>query len=230
MNHRHPDQNYYEVLEISSSAQHHEIVLAYQRAKEAYSPESPALYTMFSKEEAAELRKLIEEAFLVLGNQSKRKEYDLLLGNREKRPQQVNLPDLGPIADSNVTSERRAPVNTTPAFTASSVPSSVPEGFAKTRLSVYEVKPEVEQEVKGQTVFDGPFLRKVRQYKNINLDQLSKETRISRSYLAAVEADDFEALPAAVFVRGFVAQIARVLGLSEAAATQSYMSRFKKES
>ncbi len=230
MNQRLSEQNYYEVLEVSTSAQHHEIVVAYQRAKEAYSSDSPALYTMFSKEEAAELRKLIEEAFLVLGNQSKRKEYDMLLVNRDKRPLEVNLPDLGPIASNNVAAERRAPASSTPAFTSNSTPSSVPEGFAKTRLSVYEVKPELEQEISTQTVIDGPFIRKVRQYKNINLEQLSKETRISRSYMAAVEADDYEALPAAVFVRGFVAQMARILGLNETTATQSYMSRFKKES
>src|SRR6185312_17567797 len=101
---------------------------------------------------------------------------------------------------------------------AASIPANIPDGFAKTRLSVYEVKPDLEKEIAAQTVFDGPFFRKVRQYKGINLDQLSKETRISRSYLAAVEADDYEALPAPVFVQGFVAQLSRILGLSESAA------------
>src|SRR6185312_11288090 len=111
---------------------------------------------------------------------------------------------------------------------AASIPANIPDGFAKTRLSVYEVKPDVEKEIAAQTVFDGPFLRKIRQYKNINLDQLSKETRISRSYLAALEADDYEALPAPVFVRGFIAQISRLLGLAENATIASYMARFKK--
>lgn len=231
-------QNYYEVLEVEHSAQHHEIVQAYQRAKEAYAPDSPALYTMFSKEEAAELRKLVEEAFLVLGNQTKRKEYDMLLVARDKKSAVTTLPDLGPIEEiqKQVIQDRRpnggttshSNMNSTTAFSQNAMPATVPEGFSKTRLSVFEVKPEMEQEISAQTLFDGPFLRKVRQYKNINLEQLSKETRISRSYLAAVEGDDYDALPAAVFVRGFVAQMARVLGLNETAAIQSYMSRFKK--
>jgi curved DNA-binding protein CbpA len=227
MSQRLSEQNYYDILEISSAAAHHEIVLAYQRAKDAYSPDSPALYTMFSKEEAAELRKLVEEAFLVLGNQTKRKEYDMILVAREKRTQVMHLPDLGTIPEATTSPQS---MRHTPAPAPAVLPTNVPDGFAKTRLSVYEVKPDVEKEIAEQTIFDGPFFRKVRQYKNINLDQLSKETRISRSYLAAVEADDFDALPAPVFVRGFVAQMARILGLSEAATMTSYMSRFKKES
>jgi len=228
MTQRLQDQNYYDILEVTATAPQHEIVLAYQRAKEAYSPESPALYTMFSKEEAAELRKLIEEAFAVLGNQTKRREYDMILVAREKRSGVMHLPDLGSIPEPTTPSVGRNPPASS--LTASStLPTNVPEGFAKTRLSVYEVKPEIEKEIAAQTVFDGPFFRKIRQYKNINLDQLSKETRISRSYLAAVEADDFEALPAPVFVRGFVAQMARILGLSETATVASYMSRFKKD-
>jgi curved DNA-binding protein CbpA len=219
MSQRPLDQNYYEVLEVSASAPHHEIVSAYQRAKETYSSDSPALYTMFSKEEAAELRKLIDEAFAVLSNQNKRREYDQILsGKLFPAPERMKLPDLNPAHEAK----------SIPQPTGG--PLIVPEGFARTRLSVYEVKTEVENEMVSQKIIDGPFLRKVRQYKNINLDQLSKETRISRSYLAAVESDDFEALPAAVFVRGFVAQVARVLGLNENTATQSYMSRFKKES
>lgn len=212
------EQNYYQILEVKTDAPHHEIVAAYQRAKEAYAPDSPALYTMFTKEEAEDLLKLIEEAFLVLGNQSKRRDYDQTLFNRSSPPSlAVTLPDFAPVDE----------VKKSPPPPSS--PTTIPEGFVKGRLSVYEVKPDIEKEISNQTAFDGPFLRKVRQYKNINLEQLSKETRIGRSYLAAMEADDFEALPAPVFLRGFVIQVARVLGLNETLVASSYMSRIKKD-
>lgn len=222
MNPRGTDQNYYQILEISPSAPHHEVVAAYQKAKEAYSPNSPALYTMFTKEEAEEIRNMIEEAFRILSNPAKRKEYDSLLVGRsiQPSPSSSDLPDFAPAVETVSVVSNSRPARQT---------GVVPDGFAKSRLSVYEVKAEVDQEIANQKEFDGAFLRKVRQYKNINLDQLSKETRISRSYLTALESDEFTALPAPVFLRGFVIQVARMLGLDENLVANSYMARVKKE-
>jgi curved DNA-binding protein CbpA len=227
-------QTYYEVLEIAQTAGHHEVVAAYQRAKQAYAPDSPALYTMFTKEEAEDLRKLIEEAFLILGNQAKRKEYDQILLARNNPSTTHNLPDFAPISAQPMRSaheplrrNQEAP-NLNPPPPTAVISNTVPQGFAKSRLSVYEVKSEIENEILNQTVYDGPFLRKVRQYKNINLEQLSKETRVSRSYLAAMESDDFDALPAPVFLRGFLVQTARILGLDENKVASSYLARLKK--
>ncbi len=214
------DQNFYDLLEVPRTAAHHEIVEAYQRAKEAYAPDSPALYTMFSKEEAAELRRLVEEAFMVLGNQTKRREYDNILLARENKFEGTATVQSPQASRDKVTQ----PSSAIPAPAGTSGP--LPDGFARSRLSVYEVRPEIENEIAQQKSFDGAFLRKVRQYKGIHIDQLSKETRISRSYLVAIEAEDYEGLPAPVFVRGFLVQIARTLALNENLVANSYMSRF----
>lgn len=166
------EQNYYEILEISTSAAHHEIVAAYHRAKEAYAADSPALYTMFTDDEARELRSLIEEAFLILGNQTKRKEYDQLLSGRNGAMTASDLPDFEPIpqvAPVAKKSERREPLSE----------NTIPDGFAKSRLSVYEINHEVEDEIQKQHEYDGAFIRKIRLYKNINLEQLSKETELA---------------------------------------------------
>ncbi|MBK9040786.1 MAG: DnaJ domain-containing protein [Bdellovibrionales bacterium] len=76
MNHRLADQTYYEILEVASDATQQQIHAAYHRARNTYSPESPALYSMFTREEARDLMSLIEEAFSTLSNQTKRKDYD----------------------------------------------------------------------------------------------------------------------------------------------------------
>lgn len=223
------EQTYYEILEISADSPHHEIVAAYERAKAAYSPDSPALYTMFTPEEAEELRKLIEEAFLILGNQAKRREYDLVLKARMKQPTADELPDFVPQAPTPVKTSEHQMDTVAPATPV--VPGdgkTLPPGFARSRLSVYEVNEAFEKELAQMTDFDGEMLKKIRQYKNINLDQLSKETRISRSYLAALEANDYDALPAAVFTRGFVVQVCRILNLDENIVANSYMAKFKK--
>src|SRR5690242_16165078 len=76
------EANYYEILEVAPSATGREVHMAYMRAKETYSPGSPALYTMFTPDEARQLLKMIDEAFSVLSNQTKRQEYDLSLARR----------------------------------------------------------------------------------------------------------------------------------------------------
>src|SRR3954469_1749320 len=69
-------QTYYELLEIKPDASQEEILKAYNRARATYGNNSPALYSLFNKEEAQELLKLIDEAYTVLSNPFKRKQYD----------------------------------------------------------------------------------------------------------------------------------------------------------
>ncbi|MCB0421023.1 MAG: helix-turn-helix domain-containing protein, partial [Bdellovibrionales bacterium] len=190
--------NYYELLEISPDAPQHEVVEAYRRAKETYSPNSPALYSMFSTEEATELLQLIEEAFLTLNNQVTRHEYDMTLGHAKLTAEaSYGLPDFdAPIVTvdnlKTPTSNTSQPVRPNSATGISEVPS----GFAKNKFGVYEVNDELEAEIESLTHVDGPFLQKIRNYRSINIEQLSQETRISRSYIRAIEANDYEALPA----------------------------------
>ncbi len=222
------EQTYYEILEIEPGAAQNEIHLAYQKAKSTYSPDSPALFTMFSEDEARELLDLIEEAFETLSNQARRKKYDASLAVRHSSKQE--LPDLEVTTDNEDHSSSRTDTKNSPGVRVLNKRDSVPEGFAKTKFSVYEVDKDLEQEIAESNEFDGPFLQKVRLYKQINLEQISNETRISKSYLSALEGDDYEALPAAVFVRGFVVQVARTLGLDEQKTASLYMTKFKANS
>jgi len=232
MSSRFPDQSYYDILEVSALAPHHEIIKAYHKAKATYSPDSPALYSMFSKEEAVELLQLIEEAYLVLGNAAKRREYDEKI-SKNRFEQNKELPDF-PSPSELVTAveiqQMRKSQGTEIAPSTTEKSGAVPDGFKRSRLSVYEVNQEIETEITNCKNFDGAMLRKIRTYKNINLDQMAKETRISRTYIAAVETNDVDALPAPVFVRGFTIQIARILGLDEDLVSSSYMNQLPKKS
>jgi len=59
----------------------------------------------------------------------------------------------------------------------------------------------------------GTQLREARLAKRATLDEAAAATRIRRSYLEALEADDYESLPAQVYVVGFLKNYARYLGL-----------------
>jgi cytoskeleton protein RodZ len=61
----------------------------------------------------------------------------------------------------------------------------------------------------------GETLRRERQRRNIQLDQVSRELKISPRFLEAIEEENFDRLPAGVFAKSFVRQYARMLGLDE---------------
>ncbi|HEX6242437.1 MAG TPA: helix-turn-helix domain-containing protein [Polyangiales bacterium] len=79
-----------------------------------------------------------------------------------------------------------------------------------------------------ETEFDGALLRAVREARGFDLKQISKRTKISLAYLAAVEDDDFGALPALVYVRGFVAEMAKCLALDPVQVSHSYVRRVRR--
>jgi cytoskeletal protein RodZ len=61
----------------------------------------------------------------------------------------------------------------------------------------------------------GAYLREARETLGIDLREAAQRTRIAFNYLKAIEEEDFNKLPGEVFVKGFLKNYARFLGLSE---------------
>ena len=59
----------------------------------------------------------------------------------------------------------------------------------------------------------GQQLRRIRESRDISLEQVSSGTRIRLNYLQALESGNLEALPSAVQARGFVRAYASYLGI-----------------
>lgn len=73
----------------------------------------------------------------------------------------------------------------------------------------------------------GALLRTAREAKRLTIAQLSESTRISARFVEALENEDYAGLPpTAVFVRGYVREIARRLDLDVEKVTVGYMRRF----
>lgn len=199
--------NYYDVLEVTPHSQQHEISVAYEKARSTYSTENPALYSMFSEMEARELLQMIEEAYSVLGNKTLRAIYDEKIGQNKKS------------ADVS--------------FEALSTESKLVSVEATKRIAPvqehkdYPKNSEFEQEYAAWTDWDGEKLKKIREYKHLSIDRMSEITRISSFYLKSVEAMNPQDLPAVVFVRGYVVQMAKTLGLNEKKVADSYIQKFK---
>ncbi len=82
------------------------------------------------------------------------------------------------------------------------------------------------QEVQSEQEWRGPFLRKVREARNVPLEELSDYTKISKSYLIAIEEENYARLPAPVYLRGFITQMAKYLRLPHEKVSQAYVARF----
>ena len=67
----------------------------------------------------------------------------------------------------------------------------------------------------GETELIGARLKKAREGANFSLQDISDRTKISLRFLAAIENDDFSALPGRVYIYGFTRAFARAVGLDE---------------
>lgn len=67
---------------------------------------------------------------------------------------------------------------------------------------------------KAESLSPGAKLSAARESKGMSLEQLAKETLLTSRYLKALEADDYDTLPGATFVRGYLRRYAGVVGLS----------------
>ena len=88
------------------------------------------------------------------------------------------------------------------------------------------VSPETLSGLIEQHGYSGALLAAVRQELRMSIEDLSGNTNISKGYLEAIEADGFDRLPAATFVRGYVRVLASTLGLDEQAVVNGYMKNY----
>jgi flagellar biosynthesis protein FlhG len=90
------------------------------------------------------------------------------------------------------------------------------------------LRAELAREINAETEFTGALLRKVRESLGTDLEDIASRTKISLPYLRAIEAEDFSGLPAFVYARGFVHEVARCLNLDPTQVTRTYLKRFRE--
>jgi cytoskeleton protein RodZ len=75
----------------------------------------------------------------------------------------------------------------------------------------------------------GETLRQARLDKSVSLADAARDTRIRRSYLEALEAEDVASLPPPVYARGFLRTYAEYLGLNAQAMVDLYQPPARRE-
>jgi hypothetical protein len=71
----------------------------------------------------------------------------------------------------------------------------------------------------------GPALRRVREARSLSLHHIASVTKVGVRVLEAIEDDRFELLPPPVYLRSFLQEYARLIGLDGRQAADAYMKR-----
>lgn len=213
-------KNFYEVLNIQHSATFEEIKEAYQKAKLSLSQDNMALYSIMSSSDIEENISQIEEAYNILGNERNRRKYHLENDFSVETIQEKTQTE--PTITQQVSTEEQIQatnIKTKPEKKISNLVAS--NKFALK----YDTDPIFEKEIQETKEFSGETLKKVREYKNVDIARMCEMTRISKTHLKNIEEENISALPARVYTRGFVYQYAKCLKMNPEEVAASYMNR-----
>ncbi len=74
-------------------------------------------------------------------------------------------------------------------------------------------------------IVTGAVLRRIRETRGISLRQIANASKVGMRYLEYIEEDRHAYLPAPVYLRGFLQEYARMVGLDPRRVTESYISQ-----
>jgi transcriptional regulator with XRE-family HTH domain len=75
----------------------------------------------------------------------------------------------------------------------------------------------------------GEYIQEVRKERGVSIDEIVRETNMSKHYLEAIEADNFGVFPGETYAMGFIANYADVLEISRDTAVGMYKRQMKIE-
>ena len=217
------EQNHYEVLEVSQSAEPLEIERAFRMLQATYESDSLALYSLFDEADAIAIQKRIEVAYQVLSDVSARRAYD-------EEVDGWGVEEDDQLSQQAVPGAGDAPVHVTEGDDRPSVAageSSATQAAPSTGAEIAGFQ-DLEGDAEEGEDFDGSWLRRARLRRGIEIDQISNVTKVSPALLRSLEGEVYDELPPPVYVRGFVIAYARAIGLEGTKVATSYIERMEE--
>jgi flagellar biosynthesis protein FlhG len=144
---------------------------------------------------------------------------------KSDKPHRVpSLKFLTPILDDEPTE----PVGPAPALTqtqsAPPVLAAIEEGVSvPTPVAAPAREESDDATIPPEGEINGQVIRRVREACGVTIEELAERTKVSKSYLRAIEEQELDDLPARVYLRGFLTQIARVLKVDQKRLADGYL-------
>ncbi len=180
----------YRVLGLPPEATRDQVERAYRFCLEMYGEGALATYSLLETGEVEATRARISEAYQVLADPTRRREYDESRGLVS--------------ADSPLLP-----------FPAEGTPGAGDAGAGTGTLELPDV-------------ITGADLKRIREARGIALRDIATQSKIGMRFLEYIEEDRLPYLPAPVYLRGFLQEYARVVGLDGAKVVASYMGRLAR--
>jgi DnaJ-class molecular chaperone len=187
------------MLDLSPDAAFTEIRHAYNAALLVYQTDSLISYSFFSQDERKEILSLLEKAYLTLINEKERQDYD------------NELIRLGVINQAVKRMPGRKPVSIFDINREQGKAGAIKNASAELRAKVTENK--IIGEIISRQEISGADLKKIRNELAVPLEHIAQETKIRIDYLRSIEENKVDALPAVVFLKGFIKSYLKCLCL-----------------
>ena len=194
--------NYYEMLDLKPEATHFEIRHAYNTIMQIYRADSLISYSFFTPEERKEILSVLDKAYLTLINEEERQAYD------------DELIRLGILTAAAKEPQLKKPVSIFDINREQGAAGPSKNGEAELRAKVAESK--LIGEILSRPEISGADLREMRNELAVPLEHIAQKTKIRIDNLHSIEEDKLAALPAAVFLKGFLKAYLKCLCLEPA--------------
>jgi flagellar biosynthesis protein FlhG len=203
-------RTYYEVLGIERTASLPQVERAYRFCLDMYGAGAMATYSLLEPGEQEEAREQVREAYEVLRDPARRRAYDLSLAT-----------PLFRLRENGGAAAIAAAPSPAPPPALSAVPSTPPAAAAEPAHPLAHPSGPV---VLAEAV-TGAALRRFREARGVPLDEIAHRSKISSRYLRYIEEERYDMLPAPVYLRGFLHEYARAVGLEPRATAEAYLGR-----
>ncbi len=190
---------HYDLLGVESRSTRDEIERAYRFHRDMYGEGALATYSLLDPDEIAINRAQFDEAFRVLSHPELRRAYDESLGRAKQGGAVVPFPG----------SQGR------PCAGALACQGT----YSRRRLS---------PRASGESPPPVPSCKHAREVRGISLRDISMRSKIGARFLEYIEEERLDMLPATVYLRGFVAEFARAVGLDPRASAEAYIAHIGK--
>ena len=197
--------SHYEVLGLDPRASGERIERAYRFHVELYDDAALATYSLLDADETRAARTRIREAYEVLSDPARRRAYDVSLG----------VVQADDVAEHPEPSRPAPPAPVAAAADASADPHRPPQ------------PPVARERLAGPVT--GQALREFREERGVGLHEIAAVSKVGVPVLLDVLEEAHSDLPAPVYLRGFLQEYARCLGLEPQATADAYLARVPRQ-
>lgn len=206
------EDNYYSLLGISPKASFEEVQSAYEEARVTFAHNSLATYSLLSQEERDQILARLIDAYKTLTNTHLRREYNEFLIEKGE----LSSDEIG--ESPSITAE--LPENqlreVSPESLIQEKASSSADRVSQDNLDLFGAPAYV----------TGASIKMIRIEREMDLQEVYRKTNIPKQTLEDIEEENFERLPALVYLKGFLKAYADTLGVDRTQMMDGYLKRF----